>query len=68
LYTLLDAENRIGAPLPLYEDRITCSTCHDPHQNGVLTGHNEVDIASGKHGVRAMYREILCTGCHDSGY
>jgi predicted CXXCH cytochrome family protein len=66
LYTLLDAESRIGAPLPLFEDRITCSTCHDPHQKGVLKSHSNIDIASGKRGVRAMYREILCTGCHDS--
>ncbi|UCF87874.1 MAG: hypothetical protein JSV70_05395 [bacterium] len=66
LYTLLDAEARIGAPLPLYEDRITCSTCHDPHQRGVLKSHTGIEKASGKSGMRAQYREILCTGCHDS--
>jgi len=66
LYTLLDAEMRIGAPLPLYEDKITCSTCHDPHQKGVLKSHTGIEVVSGKRGVRARYREILCTGCHDS--
>ena len=66
LYNLLDAESRIGAPLPLYEDRITCSTCHDPHQKGVLKSHTGIEVVSGNRGVRAKYREILCTGCHDS--
>jgi len=66
LYTLLDAERRIGAPLPLYEGYITCSTCHDPHQKGVLKSHNDIEVFTGNRGVRARYREILCTGCHDS--
>jgi predicted CXXCH cytochrome family protein len=66
-YALLSAEKRIGAPLPLYEDRITCSTCHDSHEKGVLKRHDWIESESGTRGmgVRAEYREILCTGCHD---
>ena len=66
-YSLLAAEKRIGASLPLYEDRITCSTCHDSHQKGVLKRHEwiESDKERVGVGVRAEYREILCTGCHE---
>ena len=64
LYTLLDAEFKIGAPLPLYDDRVTCTTCHDPHQKGVLKSHRDLQTLTGKGSVRARYREILCTGCH----
>jgi len=66
-YALLAAEKRIGAQLPLYDDRITCATCHDSHQKGVLKRHDWIESDNNRVGVgvRAEYREILCTGCHD---
>ncbi len=63
-YMILSAEDRIGASLPLFEDRITCSTCHDSHEMGVLKSHSRVEVRTGNKGVRAQYRELLCTACH----
>ncbi len=62
--TVLSAEKRIGVPLPLYKGRITCSTCHDPHQSGVLKVHSLLEKLPERGSVRAGYRELLCTGCH----
>ena len=35
---IMNTENRLGIELPLARDgMLTCSTCHNPHQAGVLT-------------------------------
>ena len=65
-YTMKSAEDRIGAFLPLVDDMITCITCHDPHQKGVIENDDGYqEVSSGK-GLRARSRNVLCTGCHGS--
>jgi hypothetical protein len=45
---------------------ITCITCHDPHQKGVIENDDGYqEVSSGK-GLRARSRNVLCTGCHGS--
>jgi len=62
-----ETEKKFGIILPLnYEGKITCPTCHNPHERGVIPG----DRASSK-GASEKYRLRLsgvnlqiCVACH----
>ena len=55
---------RIGVILPLFNDRITCATCHNPHQEGVI----RIKAAARGAGTRGRLRleagRWQCIGCN----
>jgi hypothetical protein len=54
-----------GIILPLQpRDRVTCSTCHNPHQAGVIAFGPAMAGADAPHRLR-MPREGVCSGCHN---
>lgn len=61
-----DAVDRIGVNLPLYNEMITCATCHNPHEAGVIE-HEIGAQGSANHkrlrlgGTNSM---MICRGCH----
>jgi hypothetical protein len=58
------AGERLGVELPLFDEIITCATCHNPHQEGVI----KIDVASKGAGQRKRLRLAAgrwqCVGCH----
>ncbi|MGC2064157.1 MAG: cytochrome c3 family protein [Thermodesulfovibrionales bacterium] len=56
-------EDGVSFPL-LNRDRITCSTCHNPHQKGIITDGPAQAGADEPQRLR-MAGESLCGGCHD---
>lgn len=57
-------EQDVDLPL-LNRDRITCSTCHNPHQAGII---RKSSAAAGADSIRKLRlaKELLCTGCHQN--
>jgi predicted CXXCH cytochrome family protein len=56
-------EVTVGYALPLVpRGRITCSTCHNPHQEGVLMSG---PAAAGSSAVHRLRSETICQGCHN---
>jgi len=60
-------ENKFGIILPLNDDgKITCVTCHNPHQKGVIpaekAGAKGADEAN-----RHRFLENICMQCHQMG-
>jgi len=61
---LADTENRLGIVLPLARDgMLTCSTCHNPHQTGVLTRTAVQAGADAPKRLRIAAASI-CGACH----
>ncbi len=58
------AEERIGVSLPLFNDRITCATCHNPHQGGVLKIEASASGSREKKRLRLQAGRWQCVGCH----
>ncbi len=58
------AEERIGVRLPLHNDRITCATCHNPHQEGVIQDEAAAMGAGEKGRLRLQAGRWQCVGCH----
>lgn len=57
-------EQRAGIRFPiLNRDRITCSTCHNPHQEGVI---QNMSVSSGADAVKRLRVEAgqICHVCH----
>lgn len=49
--------------LPLVpRDRLTCSTCHNPHQEGIISPGPAASGADSEHRLRD---EEICEGCHN---
>ena len=59
----VQAEDGVSFPL-LNRDRITCSTCHNPHQAGVIADGPAQAGADAPHRLR-MPEGSVCAGCHD---
>lgn len=56
--------DRIGVELPLYEGMITCATCHNPHEEGVIRIEAAAKGSSNPSRLRLGNSMMLCTGCH----
>lgn len=58
------AVERLGVEIPLYRDRLTCATCHNPHQTGVIM----LSPGSGKsqqgNRLRLPKGRAMCVACH----
>ena len=58
--------NEQGVQLPLLNrGRITCSTCHNPHQSGIIRKSSAVVGADSYKRLR-LTKEQICTGCHQN--
>ncbi|MBI5407790.1 MAG: hypothetical protein HZA14_00325 [Nitrospirae bacterium] len=67
LETMKESERKYGIILPLnYEGKITCPTCHNPHERGVLPGGKaSAQGASEKYRLRLAGRNLqICVACH----
>ncbi len=66
LEAMQSSKERIGVEFPLFEGRVICATCHNPHEEGVLSGEKKA-VAKGA-GARKRLRLSLgremCVGCH----
>jgi nitrate/TMAO reductase-like tetraheme cytochrome c subunit len=57
------AEERLCVILPFFpKGRITCSTCHNPHQDGVIQRASAAKEADMKGKLRST---TLCFACHE---
>ncbi len=54
------APRRIGVEFPLFEGRIVCATCHNPHQEGAI----EAERGAGNKRLRLTVGQEICVGCH----
>ncbi len=61
---LESAEERLGVVLPLYDDRIVCVTCHNPHQEGVIRETGASKGAGAVKRLRLGFVTNICQGCH----
>jgi cytochrome c peroxidase len=62
--TIMETENRLGIELPLARDgMLTCSTCHNPHQAGVLTRTAVIAGAGAPKRLR-IAGVSMCQACH----
>jgi predicted CXXCH cytochrome family protein len=53
---------------PLDKDgRITCSTCHNPHQSGVVKGKFELGADESNRQRLPTWKGMLCAPCHGGG-
>jgi hypothetical protein len=59
----VQAEKRVSLPLQP-RDRITCSTCHNPHQKGAISSESARAGEDAPHRLR-MPSGSVCSGCHD---
>jgi hypothetical protein len=62
-----DTENKFGIILPLnYEGKITCPTCHNPHERGVIPRDKaSAKGASEKYRLRLSEVDLqICIACH----
>ena len=58
-------EQRLQVTLPLVpRDRITCSTCHNPHQKGVIFSVPSASGADALHRLR-LPSDKICIVCHN---
>ncbi|TLN08163.1 hypothetical protein FDZ71_10500 [bacterium] len=59
-----DYVNRHGVKMPIdSKGRVTCTTCHNPHAKGVVTGKSALG-AEEEHSWRVPSFAELCTPCH----
>ena len=59
----VQAENGVTFPIQP-RDRITCSTCHNPHQKGIISSGPARAGEDAPHRLR-MPPESVCSACHD---
>lgn len=61
---ILTSVQRIGVELPLFEGKIVCATCHNPHQEGVIKISAAAKGSKRENKLRLMPGRSQCTGCH----
>jgi len=66
LEVIEEAVNRIGVKLPLYNGKITCATCHNPHEAGVIEHEIAAKGSASKNRLRLGGADVMliCVGCH----
>ena len=64
LDAIMTAPRRIGVELPLYHSRITCATCHNPHEKGVIRIDAAAKGADFPFRLRLGDSFLICRGCH----
>lgn len=64
LIALKTSVERIGVELPLYNGRIICATCHNPHQEGVIKIPASAEGSQRQNKLRLMPGIMQCIGCH----
>ena len=67
LYMMKESEKKYGIILPLdYEGKVTCPTCHNPHERGVIPGEKAgAQGASEKYRLRLAGKGLqICVACH----
>jgi cytochrome c553 len=58
-------EEELAVTIPMVpRQRITCSTCHNPHQKGVIVYLPSARGADSKYRLR-LPRQTLCFACHE---
>lgn len=58
-----ESEDRMKIILPLVpRGRITCSTCHNPHQKGLLSF---IEAAKGADAPKKLRTSDMCSACHN---
>jgi predicted CXXCH cytochrome family protein len=55
---------RIGVELPLYDGKIVCATCHNPHDLGVIKYPASAEGSQRQNKLRLKPGITQCTGCH----
>ena len=64
LASMKEYEERREVMLPLdFDGRLTCATCHNPHERGLLTGPDSVGADEEKRLRLTTFNEV-CTPCH----
>lgn len=67
LANIKESEKKLGIVLPLnYEGKVTCPTCHNPHERGVIPGEKaSAQGASEKYRLRLAGQHLqICVACH----
>lgn len=60
------SEERIGITFSLFNDRVVCITCHNPHQDGVIENPKPAGEAAPLRRLRVG--ADICVGCHPSKF
>lgn len=62
---LADRTTQAAQRLPLTDDRVTCFTCHNPHQAGLFRNGSPLDMREAATGKQLRMSEAqLCVECH----
>ncbi len=64
LQAIKTSVKRIGIELPLYNGKIICATCHNPHQPGVLKVPAASKGAGKPERLRLRTDKSICIACH----
>jgi len=55
-------KNKVELPLQLVDNRISCATCHEPHEKGVIKTKAGIKLADKR---LRLNKEKLCLQCHN---
>lgn len=60
------SDRRIGVKLPLYNGTVTCATCHNPHEAGVIENELAAEGSENRKRLRLGGGDsmLICRGCH----
>jgi len=58
------SEKRFSTILPLFKGKVFCGTCHNPHDQGVITKKTAAKGASAEMKLRIDWNHDLCVSCH----